>query len=128
MRKIILSALTLVLVSCGASVKSNFTTQLEPIKIDQKVAILDLKNTVPDGATKIGTASFGDTGFSTNCDFNTNLIDARKIARKNGANVIKVTEKKEPNFFGSSCYRIKVDFYSYQGDVTQLDQYQIQIN
>lgn len=128
MRKLILSTMTLALVSCGASIKSNFTTHLEPITIDQKVAILDLKNTIPDSAKKIGTASFGDTGFSTNCDFNTNLISARKIARKNGANIIKVTEKKEPSFFGSSCYRIKVDFYSYQGDVTQLDQYQIQIN
>ncbi|MBC5863321.1 hypothetical protein [Flavobacterium turcicum] len=128
MRKLILSAITLALVSCGASIKSNFTTQLAPISMDQKVAILDLKNEVPSGAQKIGTASYGDTGFSTDCDFNSNLINARKIARQNGANVIKVTEKKEPNFFGSSCYRIKVDFYSYQGDVTQLDQYQIQIN
>jgi hypothetical protein len=128
MRKIILSILFLTLVSCGASITSNFTTKLQPISMEQKVVILDIKHIVPLTAKKIGYASFGDTGFSTNCDYNSNLASAREIARKNGANLVKVTEKKDPTFFGSTCYRIKVDFYSYEGDVNQLNQYQIQIN
>ncbi|MBQ0908032.1 hypothetical protein KBJ98_04895 [Flavobacterium sp. F-328] len=128
MRKIILSSLFLTLVSCGASITSNFTTRLQPISMEQKVVILDIKHIVPLTAKKIGYASFGDTGFSTNCDYNSNLASAREIASKNGANLVKVTEKKEPSFFGSTCYRIKVDFYSYEGDVNQLNQYQIQIN
>lgn len=116
------------LVSCSASIKSNFNEQLKPLTIEDKVAFLDLQNPVPEGAKKIGNAKFGDTGFSTDCDFNTNLISARKLARANGANIVKVIEKKEPNIFGSSCYRIKVDFYYYNGDVSKLPQYQLQIN
>ena len=60
--------------------------------------------------------------------FNTNLKNARNLAREKGANIVKVTEKKEPSILGSSCYRIKVDFYFYEGDVTKLSQYQLQIN
>jgi len=120
--------ISFLLISCGASIKSNFNEQLKPLTIEDKVAFLDLQNQVPEGAKKIGNAKFGDTGFSTDCDFNTNLISARKLARANGANIVKVIEKKEPSILGSSCYRIKVDFYFYNGDVTKLSQYQLQIN
>ena len=127
MRKLLFGISTLVLVSCGASLKSSFTEQLKPLTIENKVAFLDIENKVPENSKKIGTAKFGDTGFSTDCDFNTNLIKARNLARENGANIVKVIEKKEPSILGSSCYRIKVDFYFYDGDVTKLSQYQIQI-
>ena len=127
MKKTLIIAISFLLISCGSSIKTNFSEQLKPLTIEDKVAFLDLQNQVPDGAKKIGNAKFGDTGFSTNCDFNTNLISARKLARANGANIVKVTEKKEPSVLGSSCYRIKVDFYHFSGDVTKLPQYQLQI-
>lgn len=128
MRKLLFGISTFLLVSCGASIKSSFTEQLKPLTIENKVAFLDLENKLPENVKKIGEAKYGDSGFSTECDFNTNLINARKLARANGANIVKVTEKKEPNIWGSSCYRIKVDFYFYDGDVTKLSQYQLQIN
>ena len=128
MKKTLIIAYTFLLVGCGANIKSNFNEQLKPLTIEDKVAFLDLQNQVPEGAKKIGTAKFGDTGFSTDCGFNTNLISARKLARANGANIVKVIEKKEPSVLGSSCYRIKVDFYYFSGDVTKLPQYQLQIN
>ena len=59
--------------------------------------------------------------------FNSNLIKARKIAREKGANIVKVTEKKTPDLW-SSCYRIKVDFYFSEKDITKIPQYQLQIN
>ena len=128
MKKLLFGVTTFLLVSCGANIKSSFTEQLKPLTIENKVAFLDIENKVPENAKKIGNAKFGDTGFSTDCDFNRNLISARKLARENGANIVKVIEKKEPSIFGSSCYRIKVDFYFYEGDVTKLSQYQLQIN
>ena len=127
MRKILLSISILLLVSCGASIQSNFTEQLKPLTIENKVAFLDLENKLPENAKKIGEAKFGDSGFSTNCDFNTNLISARKIARENGANIVKVIKKSTPDLW-SSCYRITVEFYYYEGDVTKLSQYQLHIN
>lgn len=127
MKKLLFGISTFLLVSCGASIKSNFTEQLKPLTIENKVAFLDLENKLPENVKKIGEAKFGDTGFSTDCGFNTNLISARKLARTNGANIVKVIEKSTPDLW-SSCYRIKVEFYYFDGDVTKLSQYQLQIN
>lgn len=127
MKKYFFIAITSLLISCSANIKSSFTEQLQPLTIENKVAFLDLENKVPDGAKKIGNAKFGDSGFSIDCDFNTNLISARKLARTNGANIVKVIKKSTPDLW-SSCYRITVEFYYYSGDVTKLPQYQLQIN
>ncbi|MEM0543073.1 hypothetical protein WFZ85_10615 [Flavobacterium sp. j3] len=127
MKKTLIIAITLLLVSCGAHVKSSFSEQLKPLTIEDKVAFLDLKHQVPENSKKIGNARFGDSGFSIDCDFNTNLISARKLARANGANIVKVIKKSTPDLW-STCYRITVEFYYYSGDVTKLEQYQLQIN
>ena len=127
MKKYFIISISSLLLSCGASIKSNFTEKLNPLTIENKVAFLDIENNVPEGAKKIGSAKFGDSGFSTDCGFNTNLISARKLARENGANIVKVINKSTPDLW-SSCYRITVEFYYYSGDVTKLSQYQLQIN
>jgi hypothetical protein len=127
MKKVVVIITAVLLVSCGASIKSSFTEQLKPLTIENKVAFLDLENPVPENSKKIGEAKFGDSGFSTDCDFNTNLISARKLARANGANIVKVVKKSTPDLW-STCYRITVEFYYYEGDVTKLSQYQLQIN
>jgi hypothetical protein len=127
MKRLFIAILPFLLISCSASIQSSFTSQNKPLTIEDKVAFLDIQNKVPENAKKIGEAKFGDGGFSTNCDFNTNLISARKLARANGANIVKVIDKSTPDLW-SSCYRIKVEFYFYEGDVTKLSQYQLQIN
>ncbi len=82
---------------------------------------------MPESAKNIGNAKFGDSGFSIDCNFNSILIEARQIARKNGANIVKIADSKKPDLW-SSCYRMKIDFYKYEGDVKSLQQYQLQIN
>ncbi|WP_260264061.1 hypothetical protein [Elizabethkingia ursingii] len=114
--------------SCSATVNTVINDSSgKPLTINDKVALLDTEHKVPEGARKIGAARFGDSGFSTDCDFNSNLIQARQIARKNGANIVKVTEKRTPGLW-STCHRMKIEFYYYEGDVTRLPQYQLQIN
>ncbi len=127
MKRLFIAILPFLLISCGASIKSTFTSQNKALTIEDKVAFLDIQNKVPENAKKIGEAKFGDSGFSTDCDFNTNLISARKLARSNGANIVKVIKKTTPDLW-SSCYRMTVEFYFFEGDVTKLPQYQLQIN
>jgi len=127
MKRLFIVMLPFFLFGCSASVSSSFTNQNKPLTMEDKVAFLDLSHKVPEGAIKLGEAKYGDSGFSTSCDFNTNLINARKLARANGANIVKVVQKSTPDLW-SSCYRITVDFYFYEGNVSKLPQYQLQIN
>lgn len=39
------------------------------------------------------------------------MSDATNSAKSAGANIVQIIEVKEPNFFGSSCYRIKAKMY-----------------
>ncbi|MCH5598516.1 hypothetical protein [Niabella ginsengisoli] len=93
MKPALLLMLSIILVSCSASIKSNFQSSNHPLTIEDKVAFLDVHHKVPENTKKLGEAKFGDTGFSTDCDFNSNLVKARKLARQNGANIVKVVEK-----------------------------------
>ena len=127
MKKLLFGIFSFILLSCGANIKSNFTEQLKPLTIENKVAFLDMENKVPENSKKIGNAKFGDSGFSTDCGFDSNLIKARTLARKNGANIVKVINKSTPDLW-SSCYRITVEFYYFEGDVAKLPHYQIKIN
>lgn len=112
--------------SCSPKITSSFDAKHPPLTVDDKVAFLDIQHKVPAGAKKTGTAKFGDTGFTTDCGFDSNLIKARKAARENGANIVKVVRKKKPDIW-NSCYRLEIEFYFYDGDVAGLEQYQLQI-
>lgn len=128
MNKIItLFTLSAILFSCSASVNHKIENSKQALDIDSKVAILDLSHPLPTGAEKVGNITFGDTGFSTDCDFNSNLSKARKIARENGANILKITKKKNPDLW-STCYRMEIDFYFYKDDVSSLQQTILQKN
>lgn len=118
---------SLFLTGCAATVNSNIQNPQKKLSINDKVAFLDTMHLVPENASKIGSSQFGDSMFSTDCSFDSNLVEARKIARANGANIVKVTEKKSPDFL-SSCYRLKIDYYYYDGNVANLAQHQLQIN
>jgi hypothetical protein len=97
------------------------------LSIDEKVALLDIDNNVPENVLKIGELRFQDSGFSTDCSFNSVKVQARMEARKSGANIVKFTEKKDPDLW-SSCYRLKISLFKYDGDVTTLPQYELQLD
>lgn len=121
----LLFSLCILFTSCSSAVSLQLFQEGKTLEADQKVAFLEEQHQVPDGATKIGKAKFGDTGFSVNCSYNYNANKAVELARKNGANIVKVIKKKRPNFW-TTCYRIEVLFYNYDGNVAIIPQYQIQ--
>ena len=114
---------SLFLSSCGAVINESISKNYSYLPIDAKIAILEVKHNVPANVEKLGFISFGDSGFSTDCD----LSKARKRAREIGANIVKINQVTEPSIV-SSCYRMNISFYKYDGDVSQLPQISLQQN
>lgn len=119
--------LIIVMVSCSPKIKSNLTNSQPELATDEEIAFLDLKHEVPQEVTKIGSLKFQDSGFSTDCSFNSILNRARIEARKNGANIVKVVEKKDPDLW-SSCYRLTINLYKFDGNVSSLPQYKLTLD
>lgn len=123
-----LSLITVVgFISCSPKITSNFTNPQPKLSLDEKVALLDIEHDLPKNIIKIGDLRFQDSGFSTDCSFNSLMTQARNEARKNGANIVKVVDKKKPDLW-SSCHRLKIELYKYDGDVSSLPQYKLKLD
>lgn len=127
MKQIFYSVILFILFSCNAVIHESINKTYNPLPIDSKIAILDTNHLIPEGAELLGSMKLGDSGFSTDCDFYSNLSKARKRAREIGANIVKVTETKSPDLI-SSCYRLKIKFYKFDGEISNLSQLQLQKN
>ena len=114
-------------ISGSPKITSNFINPQPKLSIDEKVALLDIEHDLPNNIMKVGNLRFQDSGFSTDCSFNSLMNKARIEARKNGANIVKVVDKKTPDLW-SSCYRLKIELYKYDGDVSTLSQYKLKLD
>jgi len=102
---LILLGTILVIASCAPKVSSVITKNYGPLDYTEDVLVFGLETFVPDGAEDMGTIKVGDSGFTTDCDWNIVLEKAKTEARKVGGNAIKITEHRTPDFM-SSCHRI----------------------
>jgi len=127
MTKILFLITVIGFTSCSPKITSNFTNPQSKLTIDEKVALLDIEHKLPENIIKIGDLRFQDSGFSTDCSFNSLMNKARIEARKNGANIVKVVDKKKPDLW-SSCHRLKIELYKYDGDVSTLSQYKLKLD
>ena len=48
------------------------------------------------------------------------------LARENEANIVKITKVTYPDLW-SSCHRMELEFYFYDGNVEELKQYKLKI-
>ena len=76
------------------------------------------RNEIPAEALKKGSIKIGD-GMRLNCGYTETMERARAMAREKGANLIKITELKEPNAM-STCYRLHADVYYYRDAATRF--------
>ncbi len=113
--------------SCSPKITSNLINKQSELSSEDKVAFLDTNHKLPDSTILVGNLRFQDSGFTTNCSFNSLMNQARKEARKNGANIIKITQKRLPDIW-SSCYRLKIELHRYEGDLSQLKQFQLSLD
>lgn len=115
------------LTSCGPRITSTLIDPQPKLQVEEKVALLDIHHELPENTVKIGDLRFQDSGLSTDCSFNSIMNKARKIARDNGANIVKVVDKKTPDLW-STCYRLKIELHRYDKDISDLPQYQLTLD
>jgi hypothetical protein len=111
MKKISSIPLVLLLISCGATIKTNITnnSNIEKLK-NTEVLLLDNPNDLPTNSILIGDIAIGDSGITTNCSRPEVIQTAKSNAILNNSNILLIEEIKEPNVW-STCYRLKGKLY-----------------
>jgi hypothetical protein len=94
--------------ACSPKINTTILQKYPPLDNTQEVTVYKIGDIVPSHAIVIGTLKIGDSGFSTNCNFEKIMNHAKMQARKLGGNALKITEHRPPNLI-SSCHRIKAD-------------------
>ena len=102
---ILILFLSFVFVTCSPKLKSNVVTKLEPLAENALIVVLELADNQDIDGQLIGEVSAKDNGFSVNCGYYQNIENLKDIARASGANLVKITQLKEPNKW-SSCFRL----------------------
>jgi hypothetical protein len=100
----------ILLSSCSARITTSIQKSYEPIARSQEVKVMNSLTEVPQGAELLGKVDVGDSGFTTNCSYDTVLNAAILEARKAGGNAICITDHLTPDFH-SSCHRISANIY-----------------
>ena len=108
---ILLLLSTIILQSCSPKIKTNLNTEAkDALKAETEILIIQQDEMIPENSQLIGDLKIGDSGFSTDCGYSKVIDEAKEAARSSGANLIYLTEVKEPNL-ASTCYRIKAKLY-----------------
>lgn len=89
------------------------------------IVVLGLNQPLPKGCRLVGKLKIGDSGFTTDCSYETVINRAMETARKAGGNIIQLTELKTPGFT-STCYQIKANIL-YMADAEVLEKELLEI-
>lgn len=110
--------------SCNPKVITSLSKSYPPLDYKQDVVVFELDQAGPGDAEVLGEVKIGDTGFSTNCDYDTVIDRAKQEARKAGGNAIKIIQHVQPTAV-STCHSImalilKLDNYEDEETMTDV--------
>ncbi|SHI32559.1 hypothetical protein [Flavobacterium terrae] len=98
--------------SCSTSISTKLVNKsFEKLNDVSKIVVLEENEELPINSEFVGDVKIGDSGFTTDCDYNKVISDAKNEAQKAGANLVKVIKLKKPTALGSTCYRLKAKMY-----------------
>ncbi len=112
MIKFFLVTISIFLLGCAPSVK-RIDYHEYPI-LNGPECVVYLEEPIPGfepAGDKVGSIKIGDTGFSLNCAYGDVIKILKKEACGLQANYVLVREESREGTRGSSCYRVKADFY-----------------
>jgi len=110
MKRILITLIAISVFSCSPKLRSSLTTELPKILEGELVVVLDVFDDQIITEEKIGEIKATDNGFSDNCSYYENIKNLKNLARKSGANLVKLTKHK-PSDKWSSCHRLWADIY-----------------
>jgi hypothetical protein len=106
----LLTLVVLTLCSCNPNVITSITKSYPKLDSLQEVKVIEIQQEVPANSEFLGEVKIEDTGFSTNCDYET-VIDAAKLeVRKAGGNTLRILSHQSPDSY-STCHRINANIY-----------------
>lgn len=109
MKKIALYLFVL-LTACAPKLKSTIQRTLPALPNNALVVVLDIDDNQTINQDVVGEILAKDGGLAVNCTYYENVLSLKTLARKAGANVVKITEHKTPDKW-STCHRLKAKIY-----------------
>lgn len=109
-QKLQIILLTFILFSCSPKIGTEIISKQNALPENEFILVIDDSNALFNDGKKIGTLKSKDNGFSTNCSYDEIIESFKKICRQNGANIINIVTRKEPDQW-SSCERIEAIIY-----------------
>lgn len=101
---------TIFLISCSPKIGSSITAKQPPLSDTTFVLVLQQEDDFTNDGIEIGTIKSVDNGLSTNCTYYEVIDKLKQLAKQNGANVIKITERIGPHR-NETCEKIRAKIY-----------------
>jgi hypothetical protein len=96
--------------SCSPKIGSNIISKQPALSDTDAVLVLEQQDKFFNDGIEIGTIKSADNGLSINCSYEDVVATLTKMARKYGANVVKINKYKDPDQW-SSCVRLTANIY-----------------
>ena len=110
MKRLVITLFFLSLMSCSPKLRSSIITTLPELSKTDLVVVLDIIDDQIITEAKIGEIKAMDNGLSNNCSYYENIQNLKVLARKAGANLIKISKHKRADKW-SSCDRLWAAIY-----------------
>ncbi len=112
MKKLFIIPCIILFLGCATSGSTQLANNnFSRLQNSDPVVVLTEKETLSENSEFVGDIKVGDSGLTIECGYLKIIEDATARARKAGANIIKIVELKEPEFLGSTCYRLQAKIY-----------------
>ncbi|RYD96096.1 MAG: hypothetical protein EOP54_14530 [Sphingobacteriales bacterium] len=112
MRKILLFAGALFMLSCTPAVRTQLTNHQRPaLEAESEVMVLEEAERVPAGAVDLGKITIRDNGLTAKCDWDLVLELAKTQVRNAGGNLLKIDRHIYPGIFMSSCHQLDATIF-----------------
>ena len=109
--------------SCSPTVNTKVIKDYASLDYQSDIEVWILDKNVPENAEFIGTAKVGDSGFTTNCGFETLFYKAKQESLNAGGNAMQIIKHRPPNPI-SECHSLKVKIFRVKGSLEKEEKRQ----